>query len=303
MPHHTPKPLVPLALVGTVGALLISDFFRLPHDGHYGGMRGSILLLGTISSTIVGLVLGAPWLVRSTWRRAVAALLLAPAVGAAIGTATWLVTPTGLHGAQYISIEYLLLSGATQGAGSGLGFVPPLLAIVLASHRVGRARFGSLIDASDRRAPWLALASFTILALPIVVESNRSGYWRLFSLDVSFALAELASLVVVGALVQDIAALRRVRVHMKNFAAMEVRDESLSDEEAAFTDLGIGEEELTRVERVGVGYRGTAKLTAIVKGDFQIALNALTRAVVRSAIATAISVGVLSLCLSTQTGR
>jgi hypothetical protein len=187
--RDVPKPVVPIVLVGAVGALMISDFFRLPHDGYYSRARGAILLWTTVASALAAWILGIRWVRATTSRRVLTALIVSPLVGLLVGAASWVFGSMGRVSTR-VPWDYWVADGAREGALSGVAFLPAVLAIVFASHRVGRARFGSFVDDADRRAPWLALGGFTVAGLPFVLAANQIwSYHTVVPLDVSYALA------------------------------------------------------------------------------------------------------------------
>lgn len=178
---------------------------------------------------------------------------------------------------------------AASGAGCSLVFLPVCLAVIAAARRAQRARLGSLVAASDRRAVWgilaMTLAATTLEALPD---------WPAFA-DGEAPAPILALAAVIAACAVTLGVLRADR---RAIAAaqdavqpgMRVRDPETQgelDPGVDRLDLGLGDMLIERVARGAAAYRDRARTLALVQGDPQHAMRALRRAARRGTISLA----------------
>jgi hypothetical protein len=174
-------------------------------------------------------------------------------------------------------------AGALQGGLASLPFLPLVFIVLVLCRRVGRARFGSVIDGADRRAPWLVLCCATALGSAPAVMGQSRGRWA--SVDVTLALAVLAALAALFFLVRDALAFRETTRATRLAAGVRPASfEQREDEEIPVIDLGIGEEEVRCTSTPTSAYRGGGDLHAVVLGDPWTASLALRHAVTRSAL-------------------
>jgi hypothetical protein len=176
---------------------------------------------------------------------------------------------------------------AVGGALCAVAFLPVCLAVVAVGRRAQRARLGSVVAGSDRRAVWgilaVLLAVMTLEALPDW-PAWRAGEgippWV-----VPAALAA-ALAVTQGILVADRRALAHAQEEIEAMPSEHGPDEDPGDERLPRLDLGIGDELRARVG--GAAYRETQRTLALVKGTPGLSLGALQRAVLRGKVGLAL---------------
>jgi hypothetical protein len=179
--------------------------------------------------------------------------------------------------------EYMLMCTAV-GALLALAFVPVCLSVIAAARRAQRARHGSLVASSDRRAVWgtlaITLAAATVEALPewpAAAADDRP--WPFVALAV-LALAGLATLRIFR---EDRAVFGQARELVR--AGLEAREEPAQEApEILRFDLGLGEDLYARRARGAAAYRQVDRTVALVQGSPGAALAALERAVRRGKI-------------------
>ena len=180
------------------------------------------------------------------------------------------------------------------GAGGGLlcatASVPVVLAVVAAARRAQRARLGTLVASSDRRAVWgilaTALAPTTLEALP--------DWWSVPPLG-AVAIALGACGVVAVVLADDARAFRRAHAILEGLQAHD--DSTPAPDEVAPIDLGLGDDLGAHLARAGTAYRDRARAIDLVRGDPARVRAAMARARRRGAIAAALVVATLILHL------
>ena len=182
--------------------------------------------------------------------------------------------------------------GATRGFAGGaicaLVFVPVVLAVLAAARSAQRARLGTLVAGSDRRAVWsilaTALAVTTLEALPDW-HYLRSPPW------VAWSMVALASLGVLAVFAIDRRAARLVERAVADLSCVpEVHGEATS-----MVDLGLGEEVGAHVARSQVAYRDRDRVIDLVRGDPSLVRVAMARAQRRALASCALIAVVLSL--------
>jgi hypothetical protein len=178
---------------------------------------------------------------------------------------------------------------AGGGAACALVFLPVCLAVVAAARRAQRARLGSLVAGSDRRAVWgiltLSLAVTTLEALPDWEAALRG--------DLPAPLFVPAALVAAAALTAailraDLRAARAARAAVEAGGSTEDAGAELEEGAAARLDLGLGEGRLARFARGASAYRQKERVVSLVRGSPAQALGALRRASLRGVAALAI---------------
>jgi hypothetical protein len=222
----------------------------------------------------------------STWFRLVVAQSLGGALcGALVGWFTW-------------ENERAVTSGSIGGALVGAAFLPIGALVVGAARRAARARMGSIVAASDRRAMWgilaAALAGATLLAVPdwpASVGGSVATPW--VALGITLGCGALT----VGLLVADLEALSRVRRLDREAGSMEVREPSAEprdDDPEPEVDFGLGADVLARMERGAAAYRARDRATALLLGSSVAAAGALRAGLRRSAV----GIGVVIVALA-----
>ena len=192
--------------------------------------------------------------------------------------------------------------GALGGLLCALAFVPVCLTVIRFARRAQRARLGSLVAGSDRRAVWgilaLTLALATVEAILDWPAAERTG-----APTPALYLVMAAGLVTLAILAFDLVALRRARRALT--PGLEQRSPGeLDPGEAAVPrlDLGLGEELLARFTRSAAAYRGRDRTTALVKGSPEQTLLALHRAALRGAIGLAAIIAVFAAHQAADSG-
>jgi hypothetical protein len=194
--------------------------------------------------------------------------------------------------------------GAVGGAACALAFVPVCLAVIAAARRAQRARLGSLVAATDRRAVWgilaITLAVTTLEALPAWPASTvKEAPAPLVALWVLLATCA----VTIGILRSDQKVLAEAEVVIKaGLSAWEPAGVGREDgDEVARLDLGLGEDMQARIARGAAAYRDRERTVALVRGAPEAALHALRRAVRRSEIGLVVTGAVLAAHAAAQT--
>lgn len=172
-----------------------------------------------------------------------------------------------------------------------LPFVPVCAAVLAAARRAQRARLGSLVAGSDRRAVWqilaIALLVCSLGALPDwpaphtePVDARVVTSWVLVAVIPFLAVA----------LAADLLASRRARRAVAPGLTPRDLVHSLEEDDAVVrTDLGLGDAVHAQVARQGAVYRARERLLGLVQGDPERALGALRRAVRRGGLGLGIA--------------
>jgi hypothetical protein len=172
------------------------------------------------------------------------------------------------------------------GAAFTIVFVPVCLAVVAAARRAQRARLGSLVASCDRRAVWgilaITLGVTTVEALPEWPEwSSGSGAMPI----VALALAALTGAVTLVVRHRDAGALKQARGEIEAGLLAQGHEDPEPEEGAvARLDLGLGDEMLARIAHGAAAYRDRQRTVALVRGNPELSLFALRRAVGRGTI-------------------
>jgi hypothetical protein len=270
--------------VGLVGGWLTADAFALDGDA----IRWLLTSVTPIAAALLGAYLSArlvsaegtqgagPWLQRSALARGllvVAAIVLAGAVnGASIGLL--LVPPAGL------------VFGAFFGVLCSLPFVPALGLVLFAAMRAGRARAGSVVAASDRRAVWAAAAA--VIALGVL--GMRALYPPPVEPWLTTVVAGVACAVLVGLFAVDAIELARVAT-MAALSEVEAdggRAMRADGGEVEAVDLGVGDEVRVEVVRPKHAYRGVEQIARVVRGSRELTAAALRGGLARAGVALAV---------------
>lgn len=201
-----------------------------------------------------------------------------------------------------------MLIGAAFGAVFALPFVPALAVVLIAANRVGRARTGSSVALSDRRAVWAATAAVIAVALQL-----GSGLPRAAAPDLGRLVAAMGFAVVAGLCALDALELARVlKLPRERTGAGEEAAERIAEEIEAGAmaagedggagsvaqaggkgtgeriDLGLGDEVHVEVVRPTHAYRGAQQIARVVRGNRERAVAALRAGLMRGAGALAI---------------
>lgn len=289
-----PEIALPFAVVGAAGGWLSADFLTNPLVNLTAECNPWLTAASAAAvATSVGRSLTrrfgerASWSAppSATWVQLVIAVSLGGTVtGAAVGGLTWL-TSRGL------------LFGAGAGLLCAIPFLPVCGLVVAAARRAARARLGSIVAGSDRRAMWAimmaALAVVTLLALPGWIALGNS-FAR--APHVARIMAAGAGVIAMALLIADGVARRRVaRVGVAGMELREAGADADRDDPAPELDFGLGEEVLAKMARGGAAYRTRERAVALVLGSLEQARGAIRQAMVRGAIGLAI-IGAALVC-------
>lgn len=212
-----------------------------------------------------------------SWPRHVATILLA---GALVGAFLWSIRHS------FVDMGMDVTGYVAGGVACTLPFVPVLAAVLSFARRAQRARLGSLVAASDRRAMWGVLATaLSIGTLEALPEDCLRGvpWWHGPGLAITLFAACTGLIAVVLAL--DLRAYRRARRALAS--GLSLRESgSLEPEDAgvARLDLGLGDEVRARVLQGGAPYRSRERVTALVTGRAGEALSVLRGALRRGGV-------------------
>jgi hypothetical protein len=217
------------------------------------------------------------------------------------GALTGAITALVSHDLRYVH------GFALSGAGMAIVFIPVCLAVVAAARSAQRARQGSIVAASDRRAVWgilaFALALTTLEALPDWAASADLDASPPIPAVLAVVAAALVTLWVLRADRRAIAEAREVIG--AGLSARDSTDTAHVDPEATRLDLGLGEGLLERVAHGSAAYRDRARTVALVQGSPESAIASLERATKRGmlAIAGLSAIGVVHLAATTTLAR
>jgi TPR repeat protein len=189
-----------------------------------------------------------------------------------------------------------LAAGALNGFLSALAFLPVCGLVLAAARRAARARMGSIVAGSDRRAVWVVMAGAlcvtTLAALPDWPAAAADS--SVASPVVALGAALAAGLVILVLMALDVRALLQVKRAARSDVPMEPRGEEDAAEDVPRVDLGLGDHVFARVARAPVVYRTADRTLSLLLGSPEAARAALRRALLRSAVA----LGLLGLVVS-----
>ncbi len=228
-------------------------------------------------------------------------------------TDTWVhhtlaVLTAGMLAGGLASVLFDAYHGPVMAALGGLAcaaaFVPVCLAVLGAARRAQRARLGSLVAASDRRAVWGILATTvsvtTLGALPNWVAADAGDVPS--QLPVTGMLAASA-LGIAGILVADLWSLRRAkRTRAPDVVAKSASEVASTDTATPRLDLGLGDDVAARVARPQSAYRGRERAVALILGSPDLSIHELRRAARRGALGLVAVAVVAGLHLLANTG-
>lgn len=292
-PSIAPKPVSltwPFAVAGFVGGWLSADSFK-PHSG----AELRVLLAGV--TPVVAALLG-----RFLTRRIhggplrTALVVTASIIGAGM--------INGMVLGLFLGAVIGMMIGVPFGALFALPFLPALALMVLLARRVGRARPGSAVDASDRRAVWGAVALSASLATLVPLD----GIFGRFGGDDTVAFAALSLGVLLALFLVDGAALVRLAQVQRALRAIDARVGSgplpAVDGEASVIDFGLGSEgeQLEELAPAAGVYRDRQRVTRVFRGDLDAAGKALVWAMVLELGALCLALGALMLHVSSHLG-
>jgi hypothetical protein len=263
---------LPFGLLGLFGASLTADHFGLSGSYRDGVARGPLTLFLPLVGALLGLLLSARAVVKRKWATVLVVALGTEIAAAIIGGVT----------AQLIWPKQNPGFGIASGLATGLAFLPVVSLLVWLSRRVGRARAGSLVDETDRRAPWMVIAIGVALFQGPVAYGARNIHH--INPDVTAALGLLALGAICTMTLLDLMALRRANASVQDLANMRARDPDSAFPCEDVEDLGVGDEEHEALEG-GAAYRGNPRPIRVVRGTPELAVPLLRSALTRSTYA------------------
>jgi TPR repeat protein len=297
-----PQLTLPYALVGAAAGALCCGVLANPLlREHPAGDP----LVAAVVTALIGALVGAflhrrcsarasMWASPGSTRAPLMVALLAGGAtsGAVVGAIAW-------------QTERGAIGGASAGLVAAVAFFPVAAAVMGAALRAERARMGSWVAASDRRAVWAilgtALAMATVLGLPDWPAARHS---RQVQPEVSLLIAAagaVAALVALAgdALAGDLLLLRRFRAlgsRRARFAELEDADHGNGDLAGVEAlDLGMGQGTLAELERCGSAYRGRDRAVALLIGDVDTARRAVVRSAAVAAAGVVLCVAMLAV--------
>lgn len=186
---------------------------------------------------------------------------------------------------------------AVGGLACAAAFVPVCLAVVAAARRAQRARMGSLVAESDRRAVWgilaMTLSVATLWGLPIWPAAEAGAPVNPWPAAILLGCAALA-IAIIAAL--DASALRRARLALsRDLTARDGGETGAEDTRIPRVDLGLGSDVAAEIQRPNAAYRGRDRAVALVIGSPDRALSALRRAVARGVAGVVLALGIAAL--------
>ncbi|MBL8742488.1 MAG: hypothetical protein JNK04_15370 [Myxococcales bacterium] len=263
---------LPFGLLGLFGASLTADHFGLSGSYRDGLARGPLTLFLPLVGSLLGLLLSARAIAKRRWATVLVVILGTELAAATIGgVVSELIWP--LQDPWY---------GVASGLATGLAFLPVVSLLVWLARRVGRARAGSLVDETDRRAPWMIIAIGVAAFQGPVAYGARTIHH--INPDVTAALGLLAFGAIVTMALLDFLALRRANASVLGIGSMRARDPDSAFPCEDVEDLGVGDDEHEALEG-GVAYRGNPRPIRVVRGTPEVAVPMLRAAVTRSVYA------------------
>jgi hypothetical protein len=189
--------------------------------------------------------------------------------------------------------------GAGIGVLASLAFLPVCAAVTAAAKRADRARHGSLVAGSDRRAVWaILMAALSVTAGAVAIDwplthvADPLGHVPPPWLAVVVLGGAVA--VIAASLRADWAALARVR-SMTGGAGVEARAGGGASPDVPHVDLGLGDDVHTLVAHGSATYRSRERALALVVGCPDEAALALRRAVRRDVLGLAVTAAVVGV--------
>jgi hypothetical protein len=200
-----------------------------------------------------------------------------------------------------------LAEASLGGALCAAAFVPVCLAVVNAARRAQRARLGSIVAESDRRAIWgIMTALLAVMTLEALLDWPT---WAVhegpppLAVPVMLVAAAAATLWIRSA---DSAALAQAqRVIDAKLSPRKPDEVTLEAGDVPRLDLGLGHDVLARVTRGAAAYRQKERTLALVQGNPETALRELRRGTRRGAGALVLigAVGALHAAATTGSAR
>ena len=292
-----PHLALPFAIAGAAGGWLSAGLVSTPLLLHAERNQGTAAVLAAALAALTGLLIrrwciGRPAPFRFDtpepepepdrartdvgWRHAAAVLVAGTLTGVGVAVACRAYGGAGV--------------GAAGGLACAIAFVPVCLAVIAAARRAQRARLGSLVAASDRRAVWgILAAALAVATLEAAPDWPAAATGMLPVPWVAAGMLGAAGLTIAAVWILDVRARRRAeRTIGEGLVPQEARDVEAADTRVPRVDLGLGEEIGAQVARAAAAYRGRDRAVALVLGDPEQAIGALRRASRRGAACLAV---------------
>ncbi|XXT14711.1 hypothetical protein WME94_31140 [Sorangium sp. So ce429] len=280
---------LPFALVGGAAGWISAGVLASPLVGvALGGKQEVAALCAGVIGGLIGALLPRVVAPRQAWHGrgptwACLAALVLPG-GALAGGLIGRITGWNLFSA---------VSGAVNGLICAAATLPICAAVLEAALRAERARLGSIVAGSDRRAVWQILAASlsaaTLAALPDWPAARLAEARAPVLVE---ALAQCAWIAIGALLLADAAALARDLRRAADAEEPCSPDAIPSGAAAPLVDLGLGDEVHAHVAR-GDAYRGRDRASLLVVGSLAEAHAALEGAVRRGVLCFALGAAVL----------
>ncbi|WP_437729828.1 hypothetical protein [Sorangium sp. So ce1335] len=285
---------LPFALVGAAAGWISAGVLASPMvNVALGGKQEVAAICAGIVGGLIGALLPRVVAPRQAWHgrgpawASLAALVLPG--GALAGAVIALVTVRNLHGA----VLFAAVTGAVNGLICAAATLPICGAVLEAALRAERARLGSIVAASDRRAVWQILAaSIAVATLAALPEWPAARIGRAPPPQVAEALA-LGAWIAVGLLILADAAALGYGLHRAAGAPERCSPDAIAPDPAVpRVDLGLGDDVHARLAR-GDAYRGRDRASLLVIGSHAEAHAALAGALRRGVVCFALGAAVL----------
>jgi hypothetical protein len=265
------------ALLGAVGSYLLVD-----------GLNFGLRVEEVIAAALVAVVTcGASGIVGAKIARTTGGPFHLVFVDLVVTTAITSVLAGGVFGTLCFFGGFF--RGAIYGLFVAVPFLPAFTAVLVAGHRAGRARQGTLVADAEHRGIWRATALVSSVATGLF-ELHERRWWNEAPAAAPALLALLAALAL---LALDVRAWLRASRFTSALAASGKRplpaDADGIDAPIAF-DFGLGDERHGRV--TAPSYRTANAIGDVVLGDPGLARAALRAEVARSAGTLSVALGV-----------
>jgi len=256
---------LPYAVVGALGAYLYLEVSGILRDGGSDGLRAFVILLTATPLVAGGLGVVLDRQAATTGRGhsvglATVLTIVAGVVNGIVCGIAGSLTMSRLDGGE---VMLAIGGGGIAGAFAAVPYLAPTVWTANLARNVGRARSGTLVDRSDLRWVWAAVApSAACAALLVELAASR---WQTPTLGVIV----VPSIVILGVLarmvVPDLLAWRSAE-----------REKGWQDPgHGEVRDLGVGDETLTRHVHAQDAYRDVAREVQVPRGDATLAATLL----------------------------
>ncbi|HZO12946.1 MAG TPA: hypothetical protein VFB62_06800 [Polyangiaceae bacterium] len=265
--ERMPRLEAPFAILGAVVGWTSARFLENPWVGVSSELNVTLAMtFGALGGALLGFKLRSP-----AFSRRRAAGLYAMRWVAGLG-----IMMGALLGALSVG-DYGLMTGAMVGSLCGLASAPLCSAVLYAARAAERARLGSIVAFSDRRAVWGMLAAAAALVSLAALPDLPAWRGGTVSFPWLSTLAAIGALLVVYCEVrQNREALRSLESLLENARPRD--DDRVPHADVPRVDLGLGNEMHSQVMAEGVSYRGADREVGLIVGAAAEVRAALARA-------------------------